>query len=119
MSREYRPRRASKRWLEGAPPEVLDVFDAGDAYADRYTILLGGHYVYQRDPEQPPSPANTVIPYLASGPNPSSHRGVYLRDEFTAVRAAQYRRSAQRQRICWADLPEAVRTAVIQEINAP
>lgn len=41
LTESYRPRRASAKWLEGAPEWVLAVYDKVD-YADRYTILLGG-----------------------------------------------------------------------------
>lgn len=41
LTEAYRPRRATAKWLEGAPEWVLAVYDNSD-YADRYTILLGG-----------------------------------------------------------------------------
>jgi hypothetical protein len=34
------PRRASARWLAGAPGDVVAVYDSGGKTADRYTILL-------------------------------------------------------------------------------
>ena len=36
--RPYRPRRATKRWLEGAPEYVLDCFDNRGKTVDRYTV---------------------------------------------------------------------------------
>lgn len=41
LTESYRPRRATAKWLEGAPEWVLVVYDKPD-YVDRYTILLGG-----------------------------------------------------------------------------
>ena len=41
LTESYRPRRASAKWLEGAPEWVLAVYDDAN-YADRYTLLLGG-----------------------------------------------------------------------------
>ena len=41
LAESYRPRRASAKWLQGAPEWVLAVYDHAN-YADRYTILLGG-----------------------------------------------------------------------------
>ncbi len=35
-----KPRAASKRWLEGAPKYVIDVFDGGVAVADRFTVFF-------------------------------------------------------------------------------
>lgn len=41
LTESYRPRRASAKWLEGAPEWVLAVYDKPEC-KDRYTILLGG-----------------------------------------------------------------------------
>lgn len=41
LTESYRPRRASSKWLEGAPEWVLAVYDK-PKILDRYTILLGG-----------------------------------------------------------------------------
>jgi hypothetical protein len=39
---KYQPKRSSKRWLEGAPYEVLAIYDR-PSFADRYTVLFGGY----------------------------------------------------------------------------
>ena len=40
--RAYKPKRTSLKWLKGAPDYVLCVYD-NPKYADRYTVLFGGH----------------------------------------------------------------------------
>lgn len=115
MARNYTPRRASKRWLEGAPPHVLDVLDNGGETADRYTILYTFPLAYVLDrktgrtSDKPGRYADTFIPYLGT----SEGLGVSGHGELSAYDAAQYRYRAKRQRIKWADLPDAVKRAVI------
>lgn len=41
--RTYKPRRMSKRWLDGdCPKQVLGLYDNGGKSADRYTVLYVG-----------------------------------------------------------------------------
>ena len=115
--RAYKPRRAAARWLEGAPTEVLDIFDAGPALADRYTVLFGGRYLMLWDGAAPHSPQNTLVPYLALGSNPRSPRGFCQWGELLAYEAADYRYRSARQRIAWGDLPAEVRDVVLYELT--
>lgn len=41
LTESYRPRRATAKWLEGAPEWVLAVYDKPEVLG-RYTLLLGG-----------------------------------------------------------------------------
>jgi len=46
MRAAYRPRRATKRWTEGAPDYILDVFrEYGMEGSTFYTVLLGGRFL--------------------------------------------------------------------------
>ena len=116
MNRQYRPRRARSRWLEGAPPEVLDVFDAGDKYADRYTVFFGGSLLALPDDGAAAGRGNVIIPYLGMSGNPSSPQGVGVWGELRAYEVADYRYKHGRERIRWADLPDAVKECVIRSI---
>lgn len=115
--RTYNPRRATARWLDGAPPEVLDVFDAGPKLADRYTVLFGGRYLLRRDDAAPHSLTNTLVPYLALGPTPRSPQGFCQWGALLAYEAADYRYRSARQRVAWGDLPAEVRDVVLYELT--
>lgn len=115
--RAYKPRRAAARWLEGAPTEVLDMFDAGPELADRYTVLFGGRYLMCRDDDTPHSLLNTIVPYLALGSNPRSPQGFCQWGEMAAYEAADFRYRSARQRIAWGDLPAEVRDVVLYELT--
>lgn len=102
MSRRYTPRRAGKRWLEGAPPFVLDCFDH-PGFADRYTIIFGGDLI-----EGDKTYAGTWLHYLAAGPGASSS------GDFSAHDAMMYRYRNKHRRIRWLDLPEEERQRAIR-----
>ena len=116
MNRQYRPRRAGKRWLEGAPPEVLDVFDNGGKTADRYTVVFGGPMLILPDNADDANMGNVHVPYLGMGENPSHPQGVGMWGELRAYEVAVYRYKHGRERIRWADLPDAVKECVIRSI---
>lgn len=106
-ARRYTPRRASKsRWLEGAPPYVLDCFDFGPEAIDRYTIILGGPEWTEGDGTY----AGTWLHYLGCG---EGGHGASQWGEFAASQAATFRRYNGRQRIRWLDLSDATRKHVI------
>lgn len=100
MSRRYTPRRATKRWLEGAPEYVLDVFDRGPSLFDRYDVYFGGSLL-----------DDTLlrlreVHYLAMSDNPTHPQGYSL----WGCVSASYRPS--HHRIRWLDLPENIRLHV-------
>lgn len=116
----YTPRRASKRWLDGAPAYVLDVLDNKGASADRYTVLFAFPLSYALDREGNFLPAGqrgefrfTWIQYLAMSGAPTHPQGVSIWGEMEAYQAAAYRYRCKHHRIRWADLPEHVRAHVI------
>lgn len=115
MNRKYTPRRASQRWLAGAPDYVLDVIDGGADYADRYTILFTFPLAYTMNRVGSPGGkgdfADTWIPYLGT----SENLGVSGHGEMRAREAAAYRYAKKHKRMKWADLPAPVRRFVETE----
>lgn len=112
----YTPRRASKRWLEGAPAYVLDVLDSKGP-GERYTVLFTRPFVYVSNPdgstsEAPGRYADTWIQFLGMSDAPTHPQGVSLWGEMPAHQAAAYRYRCKRQRIRWQDLPEHIRRHV-------
>lgn len=108
MARLYTPRRANlKRWLENAPPYVLDVFD-DKGYGDRYTVFFTKEMSNMTG-----SFADTWISYLGMSGAPSHPQGVSIWGEMTAYDATQYRYRASHKRIRWMDLPQNIREHVI------
>jgi len=103
MPRKYTPRRASlTRWLQDAPPDVLDCFDAGEKELDRFTIFLGKRFMCE-------SPLGWHICYLHCSVDPRGYSGS---GELQAHQAADCRYRWGHLRVRWNDLPEAVRKFV-------
>jgi hypothetical protein len=96
---KYRPRRASKRWQEGAPEYVLDCFDNKGKTTDRYTVLFGGSL-------WEPSMGRNVQ-YLGMSDAPTHPQGFSMWGECSA----NWRPA--RERVRWLDLPEHIRKHVI------
>lgn len=97
----YRPRRAGKRWLEGAPEYVLDVFDNKGKTCDRYTVLFGGSLL------EPTLLEHRKVFMLSMSDNPTHPQGFSQWGEVST----NWRPS--HQRIRWLDLPEHIRGHVI------
>lgn len=112
MGNVYTPRKASKRWLEGAPDYVLDVFDDRKS-GDRYTVFLTGQFLVQVNLSRPRSYGNTYVPYLGMSGAPTHPQGVSQWGELDAFQASDYRRRNGKKRVHWLDLPESVRTHVM------
>ena len=106
--RKYTPRRASKRWLEGAPDYILDCFDDKGA-GDRYTVLFAGPLLISDG-----TFGGTYVQGLGMSGAPSHPQGVSQWFELKAHEAAAYReRVRRRERVRWLDLPEHIRKHVI------
>lgn len=98
---EYRPRRASKRWSEGAPEYVLACYDTGpDKALDRYTVLMGGSLWY---PEM-----GRNVDYLAMSDAPTHPQGLSQWGGMPAMN-----RQACGKHVRWLDLPEHIRKHVV------
>jgi len=98
MSRNYHPRRAGKRWLEGAPEYILDCFDNKGKTADRYTVIFGGSLWDES------MGRNTA--FINMSGDPDSPQGVSMWGE-GMMQDFRYRFKHRRCR--WLDLPENVR----------
>ena len=96
----YQPKRASKRWLEGAPRTVLACYDSGAKTIDRYTVLYGAPFwneeVYGRD-----------IPYIAMSADPFGPLGFGQHGVMQSIH-----RDRCGHKIKWSDLPPDCRRAV-------
>lgn len=98
----YRPRRATKRWLEGAPEYILDVFDWGPECVDRYWVLFGGSLL------EPALLDLRKVFALSMSAQPDHPMGVSMWGETPA----RYRPA--HRRIRWLDLPENIRAHVVR-----
>ena len=103
---EYTPRRASQRWLKGAPDYVLDVLDNKGKTCDRYTVIFGKKFMNEFQ-------GTYYLQYLAMSGEPTHPQGFSQWGEFTRFECQAYRYRCKHQRIRWEDLPENVRQHVI------
>ena len=104
--RKYTPRRAGKRWLEGAPEYVLDVLDDKDA-GERYTVMFCGSELISDGTR-----TGTYISFLGMSGAPTHPCGVSMFGELQPHEAAAYRYRCKHHRIRWLDLPENIREHV-------
>ena len=98
-----KPKRASARWMEGAPPFVLSVSDNKGRTCDRYTVWLAP---YEHE-------GAWYVPYLAMSGSPTHPQGVSMFGELAAHQAM----GRARDRCRWLDLPEHIRTHVVARWN--
>lgn len=107
MRDTYTPRRASKRWLEGAPSYILDVFRDGPAKAPGgYFILFTGE-LYEPKPFR-----DAWVQGLEIDNHPTHPQGVSLWTELEAYQAAGFRYRAKHRRVRWLDVPEHLRAHI-------
>ena len=105
--RKYTPRRAGRRWLEGAPDYILDCFDDKGS-GERYTVLFCGDFLITDG-----TFAQTFIQGLGMSGAPSHPQGVSMWFELKACEASAYRYRNHHRRVKWLDLPENIRKHVI------
>lgn len=103
----YRPRRATKRWMKDAPEYILDCFDNKGKTMDRYTILLGGSML------EDSLLKSRKVHFLGLSDNPSHPMGISQWGEIEA----SYRPA--HQRVKWMDLPENIRKHVTARVTSP
>lgn len=106
----YTPRRASKRWLDGAPSHVLDCFR--DKRTGSFTVLYTGVTLY---PQEGRDYANCRVAGREMSSEPCHPQGVGLWFDYEAHVIAGYRYRVNHTRIKWNDLPEPVKRCVIQD----
>lgn len=110
MSHNYTPRRASKRWLEGAPDYVLDVIDHPQ-FTDRYTVMFTGPLLLRLNDSR--EFHHCRVQYLAMSDAPTHPQGFSMWGEMPAYQAQDYRYRNKHRRIRWADLPEHIQAHVV------
>lgn len=102
MMKPYKPRRASEKWLEGAPEYVLDVFDH-PKFVDRYSVLFGGSLL------DPALLADRRVYMLCMSGDPE-----YGYSQWSSC-PATWRPS--KHRIKWADLPQHIKDHVEMRVK--
>lgn len=107
----YTPRRMPKRYLDGAPANVLDIFDAGPDTFDRYTVVYGPAFEGR-------GPADQWHLYRGMSEHPSQPNGFGIMGELTRWELSAYRDRCRRTRIRWADLPADVRAVAVRDCEA-
>lgn len=100
-ARAYRPRRCSRRWLDGdCPAGVLAILDH-PAYADRYTVIYAEPFTDHN--------GDVWLSYIGTS---ASTRGISYHDSMRAHDVAAYRYRNKHRYARWSDLPERVRAMV-------
>lgn len=107
---DYRPRRCSKRWLDGdCPREVLAIMDNGGKTFDRYTVF----YTYvERDHR------DIWISYRGMSEHPASPTGFGVSGDMRAHEVAAYRYRFKHHYATWSSLPPDVKAAVRRDCEA-
>ena len=100
MTKNQGIRRASAFWREGAPAYVVDCFDMGEQYADRYAVVVL--------PVE-----NGEVTYLTT--SESGHVSGW--GSMPVHHMTNYRYRYTHRRVRWADLPERVRDMVTADME--
>lgn len=99
----YRPRRAPARFLEGAPVELIAVYDDGPATFDRYTAIYDDIAADARD---------TWIGYRGMSEHPTAPTGFGIYEQFREYDLRRFRCRSYRKYIAFAALPPDVRKTI-------
>ena len=109
MPRQYKPRRASVRWLDGdCPPGVLAIFDHPDSF-DRYTV-------FYTEPVVGTTYADMWLGYRGMSTDPTSPQGFGIYGEMEAWQVAAFRYRNKHRRTTWSRLPEKVKAVVRRDL---
>lgn len=111
MSRHYKPRRQSKRWLDGdCPKGVLAILDNKGESADRYTV-------YYAEPICGTTYGDMILGYRAMSSCPFHPQGVGLYGEAKAYEVAEYRYRKKHQYAKWSSLPDDCKKLVRRDLE--
>jgi len=106
--RQYTPRRANKRWLDGdCPRGVLAIFDHPDS-TDRYTVFYA---------EPIRVDGEVWIWYRGMSADPFSAKGISIAAEMRAHEAARFRYRVKHRAAKWSNLPEDVQAIVRRDLE--
>lgn len=100
------PRKAPAKYLEGAPPYLLAIYDQGEKVGDRYTALFGWPLWNEKHPH--------TIQYLGFNAVPTSpNMGISMWGELKT----HSDRTGLGKLIAWVDLPEDLQRHIIVRAN--
>lgn len=111
----YRPRRQSRRWLDGdCPAGVLAIYDNGGGARrggtfDRFTVF----YV----PTEPLEDRSGWVSYVGASEHPTAPQGFGQHGELRAFEVAAYRYRVAHQACRWSDLPPDVQRMVRRDLE--
>ena len=106
----YKPRRQSKRWLDGDCPDgVLAIYD-NPKFADRYTVFYA-------DPVTGTEYRDMVIGYRGMSEAPTHPQGVGMYGELAATQVAVYRYRNRNRAAKWTSLPDAAKRVVRDDLK--
>lgn len=107
--RGYKPRRCSKRWLDGdCPAEVLAILDS-KSDTDRYMVFYTDASEYD---------GKMWVNYRAMSADPTAWYGIGISGEMPAHEVAAYRYKFKHQYAKWTDLPDEVKALVRRDCEA-
>ena len=99
--KERTVRRAGTRWREEAPDQVIDCFDMGERFADRFTVFVLPIEMGE-------------VSYLTT--SESGHFSGWASMKVHEMSTYRYRHG--HRRVKWADLPDKVREMVTADIES-
>lgn len=114
-TRDYRPRRQSKRWLDGnCPAGVLAIYDNGgltrrNGSFDRYTVFYVDTLTDHR--------GDVWVNYRGMSKHPTHPQGFGCGGQMRAGEVAAYRYRVSHQACRWTDLPAEVQSVVRLDTN--
>jgi hypothetical protein len=118
MKKQYVPKRATKRWLNGAPDYILDCFFHPN-FVDCYEVFFGKSESFhvKRDGTTASGPDQYHNTYI-NGISTSENGGVSGAFEMTAHEVAMYRYRNKHRKIAWQDLPDTTRQLIVNFVES-
>ena len=103
---KYKPKRAPKKYLDGAPDYILSCHDSGpDNGADRYIVFMCGSLASE-SLDSAAGPGLHRVPFLGVSPD----LDVSMWGDMTAAQRAELAR--REGHIAWLDIPKRVRNHI-------
>lgn len=105
----WTPRRAPKRFIEGAPKELIAVYDNGGKTLDRYTAVYSDSFLYR---------GQWWTFYRGMSEDPFSPGGYGIMGEISRYDLSAYRNRVYRQYVSYDSLPEQVKKSIELDCQA-